>query len=207
VWGAAAGEEPVLRSPLRPAVAVGNEDRERLLRYGVNTLRVARALAPSTLPPCTLVPELNARPEKRYLAVRRLGHYVVSSVLRGTRWSLLEATDPGLWARLRLQVEAFLESVAMQGALVGDRPEDGHFVICDERLNRAVGQHPREVSLLFGIAALQPREFQAWLVTHRAGASSVRAVSVNRRFTEAVQAPEEIETAILRGVLREGIAP
>ena len=207
VWGAAAGEEALLRSPLRPAVAVGEQDRERLLRYGVNTLRVARPQAPPSLAPCTLVPELNARPDKRYLAVRRLGHYVVSSVVRGTRWSLLEATDAGIWARLRLQVEAFLESVAVQGALVGDRPEDGHFVICDERLNRVIGHHPREVNLLFGIAALQPREFQAWLVTHRAGASSVRAVSVNRRFTEAVQTPDEIETAILRGVLREGIMP
>jgi phage tail sheath protein FI len=205
VWGAAAGEESLLRSPLRPAVNVGDRERERLLHYGVNTLRTARAAAQSTHWPTTLVPELNARPEKRILAVRRLGHYVVSSVVRGTRWTLLEATDPKIWLRLRVQVEAFLESVAVQGALVGDRPEDGYFVICDERLNRAVGQHPRELNLLFGIAALRPREFQAWLVTHRAAGSTVRAVSVNRRFTEAVQAQDEIETAILRGVLRENV--
>jgi phage tail sheath protein FI len=205
VWGAAAGEESLLRSPLRPAVNVGERERERLLHYGVNTLRTARPAGQSTHWPTTLVPELNARPEKRILAVRRLGHYVVSSVVRGTRWTLLEATDPTLWLRLRVQVEAFLESVAVQGALVGDRPEDGYFVICDERLNRAVGQHPRELNLLFGIAALRPREFQAWLVTHRAAGSTVRAVSVNRRFTEAVQAQDEIETAILRGVLRDNV--
>jgi uncharacterized protein len=207
VWGAAAGEESLLRAPLRPAVAVSEPDRERLLHYGVNTLRVSRSVTQAPLAPCTLVPELNARPEKRYLAVRRLGHYVVSSVLRGTRWTLLGVNDSKVWSQLRRQVESSLESVAVQGALVGDRPEDGYFVICDERLNRAVSQHPREVNLLFGIAAMRPREFQAWLVTHRAGGSSVRSVSVNRRFTEAIQSQDEIETAILRGVLREGVVP
>jgi hypothetical protein len=34
--------------------------------------------------------------------------------------------------------------------------------------------------LLFGFAASRPAEFQTWLVTHEPGASSVRAVSVNR---------------------------
>jgi phage tail sheath protein FI len=205
VWGAAAGEESLLRAPLRPALTVSEAERERLLRFGVNTVRMARVSMANEFAACTLVPESNAKPEKRYLAVRRLGFYVVSSLVRGTRWTLLGSTDPLLWQRLRGQVEAFLESVAAQGALVGDRPEDGYFVICDERLNRAAGKHPREVNLLIGIAPMQPREFQAWLITHRPGGSTVRPVSVNRRFTEAVQAQDEIETAILRGVLRDGV--
>jgi uncharacterized protein len=205
VWGAAAGEESLLRAPLRPAVHVTEAERERLLRYGVNTLRVARASRAIDLAASTLVPELNAKPEKRYLAVRRLGLYVVGSVLRGTRWTLLGVTETQMWRQLRAQVEAFLESVAAQGALVGDRPEDGYFVICDERLNRAGGRHPREVNLLIGIAPMRPREFQTWLITHRPGGSVVRSVSVNRRFTEAVQAQEEIETAILRGIVRDGV--
>jgi hypothetical protein len=53
-------------------------------------------------------------------------------------------------------------------------------VICDERLNDPEHVAVGRFQLLFGFAASRPGEFQTWLVTHEPGASSVRAVSVNR---------------------------
>jgi hypothetical protein len=43
-----------------------------------------------------------------------------------------------------------------------------------------------------------PGAFDTWLVTHRAGASRVRPVSVNRSATSRNRVEWEIETAILR---------
>jgi hypothetical protein len=201
VWGAAAGDEALLRAPLRLAVAVSESQRERLSRLGVNTLRTARAPLAALHSPRTLVPEISAKSELRFLSARRLGQFVAASILRGTRWALLEPAGAPLWTRLRAQVEAFLESVAQQGALVGDKPEDSYFVVCDARLNGGAGSQTAELRLLFGIAALRPGEFQAWLVTHRTAESSIRQVSVNRVFTGGRRADEEFETAILRGLV------
>jgi len=52
---------------------------------------------------------------------------------------------------------------------------------------------------LFGFATSKPGEFDTWLVTHRAGASRVRPVSVNRSATSKQRVEWEIETSILRG--------
>jgi phage tail sheath protein FI len=98
-------------------------------------------------------------------------------------------------------VEAFLESFAQHGALVGDRAEDSYFVICDERLNSAAVRSRGELHVLFGFAPVRPAEFLAYLVTHRAGGSCVRAVSVNRVATHQRRGEEEVETAILQGLL------
>lgn len=201
VWGAAAGDEALLRAPLRLAVAVSELERERLSRLGVNTLRSARTMPAPMHSPRTLVTELSARSDLRFLSARRLGQYVTASIVRGTRWALLQPAGPQLWARLCAQVEAFLESVAQQGALVGDKPEDSYFVICDARINGIAGLQSSELHLLFGFAALRPGEFHAHLVSHRAAHSSIRQVSVNRVFTGGRRADEEFETGILRGLV------
>jgi uncharacterized protein len=201
VWGAAAGDEALLRAPLRLSVAVSEQERDRLGRMGVNTLRSARTMPAPAHSPRTLVTELSAKSDLRFLSVRRLGQYVTASILRGTRWALLQPPGAPLWLQLRAQVEAFLESVAQQGALVGDKPQDSYFVICDERINGVAGLQSSELHLLFGFAALRPGEYQAYLISHRAGGSSIRAVSVNRVFTGGKRADEEFETGILRGIL------
>jgi phage tail sheath protein FI len=154
-------------------------------------------MSADTPAPRTLVPDLAARIELQLLPVRRLAHCVVASVMEGTRWALLEPAGDGLWQRLRGQVEAFLESFAQHGAIVGDRAEDSYFVICDQRLNSA----PGELRVLFGFAPVRPAGFLSYLVTHRAAGSSVRAVSVSRVATHRSRGDEEVETAILQGLL------
>lgn len=196
---AAVTEEYPLRGPAQLAAPVSDDQRERLATLGVNTLRVLRSGAAAAPEPRTLVPDLTARSELRLLSVRRRAHCIVTSIMQGTRWALLEAPGDVLWQRLRAQVELFLESCVRQGGLAGDRAEDSYFVICDSRLNPP-GSGRGELQLLFGLAPLRPAEFISYLLTHTAAGSSVRAVSVNRVATHRRRDADEIETAMLRGL-------
>jgi uncharacterized protein len=199
VWAAAESEEAVLRPGLRPAVAVSDADRARLAQAGVNTLLAVRSGAPSGLSPRTLAAGGSGASDWRYLSARRLALFIAASVEQGTRWVLLEHNGPATWERARVQVENFLETLAAQGAFAGAAAEETHFVIADERVNRPQTLAEGKFNLLFGFATSRPGEFDTWLVTHRAGASRVRPVSVNRSATSRQRVEWEIETSILRG--------
>ncbi|HEX8784485.1 MAG TPA: hypothetical protein VF764_14000, partial [Steroidobacteraceae bacterium] len=199
VWAAAESEEAILRPGLRPAVPVSEADRARLAQAGVNTLLAVRSGSRSGGSPRTLALGGNGASDWRYLSARRLALFVAASIEQGTRWVLLEHNGPSTWQRARAQVEGFLDSLAAQGAFAGAGAEDSHFVIADERVNRPQTLAEGKFNLLFGFATSKPGEFDTWLVTHRAGASRVRPVSVNRAATSKQRVEWEIETSILRG--------
>jgi uncharacterized protein len=198
VWTAAESEEAILRPGLRPAVPVSDADRVRLAQAGVNTLLSVRAGSRTGVAPRTLGTGGRGSTDWKYLSARRLALFVAASVEQGTRWVLLEHNGPPTWERARAQVEGFLDALAAQGAFAGATSEDSHFVIADERVNRPQTLAEGKFNLLFGFATSKPGEFDTWLVTHRAGASRVRPVSVNRSKTSQQRVEWEIETSILR---------
>jgi len=198
VWSAAESEEAVLRPGLRPAVPVSEADRVRLAQAGVNTLLAVRAGPRTGVSPRTLAAGGSGAADWRYLSARRLALFVAASIEQGTRWVLLEHNGPATWERAQAQVEAFLDALAAQGAFVGADHTESHFVIADERVNRPSTLAEGKFNLLFGFATSKPGEFDTWLVTHRAGASRVRPVSVNRSATSKHRVEWEIETSILR---------
>lgn len=199
VWTAAETEEAVLRPGLRPAVPVTDADRARLAQAGVNTLLAVRGGSRTGVSPRTLAAGAGGTADWKYLSARRLALFVAASIEQGTRWVLLEHNGPQTWERAQAQVEAFLDALAGQGAFVGAEHAESHFVIADERVNRPSTLAEGKFNLLFGFAASKPGEFDTWLVTHRAGASRVRPVSVNRSATCKQRVEWEIETSILRG--------
>jgi phage tail sheath protein FI len=199
VWAAAESEEAILRPGLRPAVPVLEADRARLAQAGVNTLLAVRTGPRSGISPRTLAGGGSGASDWRYLSARRLALFVAASIEQGTRWVVLEHNGPSTWQRAQAQVESFLDSLAAQGAFAGVGAEDSHFVIADERVNRPQTLAEGKFNLLFGFATSKPGEFDTWLVTHRAGASRVRPVSVNRSATSKQRVEWEIETSILRG--------
>lgn len=200
VWAAAESEEAVLRPGLRPAVPVCEADRARLAQAGVNTLLAVRAGgARSAASPRTLAAGGRGTSDWKYLSARRLALFIAASVEQGTRWVLLEHNGPATWERAQAQVESFLDELAAQGAFAGAAAEETHFVIADERVNRPQTLAEGKFNLLFGFATSKPGDFDTWLVTHRAGASRVRPVSVNRSATSRQRVEWEIETSILRG--------
>jgi uncharacterized protein len=199
VWAAAESEETVLRPGLRPAVPVSDAERARLAQTGINTLLSVRSGSRGASSPRTLATGGSGASDWKYLSARRLALFIAASVERGTRWVLLEHNGVATWERARAQVESFLDGLAAQGAFAGAEAEETHFVIADERVNRPQTLAEGKFNLLFGFATSKPGEFDTWLVTHRAGASRVRPVSVNRSATAGKRVEWEIETSILRG--------
>jgi len=195
VWSVAENEEAVLRPGLRPAVPVNEAERVRLSQAGINTLVSVRNGARTGLSPRTLAA---GGSDWRYLSARRLALFVAASIEQGTRWVLLEHNGPPIWERAQAQVQAFLDELAAQGAFAGAAPDESHFVIADERVNHPQSLAEGKFNLLFGFATSKPGAFDTWLVTHRAGASRVRPVTVNRSATSKNRVEWEIETAILR---------
>jgi phage tail sheath protein FI len=180
VWSAGETEEAVLRPGLRPAVIVTEAERVRLAQGGVNTLLAVRSGAPSGVSPRTLAAGGSGAPDWKYLSARRLALFVAASIEEGTRWVLLEHNTRDTWRRAQAQAEEFLATLAAEGAFAGASPAETHFVICDERVNPPQSLGEGKLNLLFGFASSKPGSFDSWLVTHRAGASRVRPVSVNR---------------------------
>jgi uncharacterized protein len=201
LWSAVESQEVTLRPGTQPAVGVSDADRLRLAQVGINTLSVPRPASGGSgvhVDARTLATGGSGFPNWKYLSARRLGLWVATSVERGTRWVLLEQNVPATWARARSLVDTFLEVLAEQGAFASANSGDRHFVICDERVNRADTVADGRVNLLFGVATSRPGEFDAWLVTHHPAASRVRPVSVNRLATSRQRVEWEIETTILK---------
>jgi phage tail sheath protein FI len=198
VWAATESDEAILRPGLRPAVAVSDADRIRLTQAGVNTLVSVRSSVRATISPRTLAAGGCGISDWKYLSARRLSLFIAASIEEGTRWVVLEHNGPATWDRARLLAETFLEGLAELGAFIGTSPDESYFVIGDERVNRPALVAEGKFNLLFGFATSKPGEFDTWLVTHQAGASRVRPVSVNRSTTSKHRVEWEIETGILR---------
>lgn len=201
VWAPAEAEEPILRPAFKLATAVGDAERERLAHAGINTLQSIRATGRARLTPCTLAGDASGPADLRPLPARRLGLFVVRSIEQGTQWLLAAPNEPQSWQRAQAQVEQFLDELDREGAFAGSEPKDSYFVICDERINRPETIAEGKLHLLFGIAAVKPAEFHAWLITYQDHASRVRTVAVNRLATAQQRVDWEIETAILRNEL------
>ncbi len=199
LWSAIESEESFLRPGLRPAAVVSDLERIRLAQAGVNTLVSSRSNVRQALSPRTLTSGGAGASDWKYLCARRLALFVASSVEQGTRWVLTEPNIPSTWERARAQVDAFLESLARQGAFVGTAPDENHFAIADDRVNREQTVAEGKFNLLYGFATSKPGEFDTWMVTHHPASSRVRPVSVNRLATSRHRVEWEIETAILRG--------
>jgi len=199
VWSAAEGEEVVLRSGLRPAVAVTESERQRFAQAGVNTLQSVRAGTRDALSLRTLAAGSSGAPDWKYLSARRLALFITASLERGTRWMLFEHNGPVAWRRAEEQVGSFLGNLHEQGAFAGSRPDESYFVICDDRVNTPESVADGKFKLLFGYAVTRPGDFHAMLITHQAGASRVRHVTPNRSATSQRRLEWEIETSILRG--------
>ena len=115
----------------------------------------------------------------RSLAAKRLALLVVNSIERGTRWMVFEPNEPATWRRATAQLREFMATLEERGAFAERETGDRWFVVCDERVNRDRHREQGIVNILFGIPALRPGHFHAWLVSHRAGGSRVQTVSPN----------------------------
>lgn len=195
VW--ASVDAGLLRPGLRPACAVRVSEGARLASLGINVLHAVRAAEKLPCVPRTLAAGTPGSSDWKHLGARRLALLIVASIERGTRWMLFAGNGPESWARATAQVSAFLEGLAAEGAFGDRQREENYFVICDQRVNDPEAVEAGRTSLLYGIAASRPGEFHACLVTHHAGMSRSRLVSVNRLVTCGKRVEAEVEAAII----------
>jgi phage tail sheath protein FI len=95
----------------------------------------------------------------RYVSVRRL----LITLRRWVNTTMADvAFEPSgrlLWARIRRQLNTFLESLFRAGALKGSSPAEAFFVRCDAANNTAADRDAGRVVVEIGLAPAVPAEF------------------------------------------------
>jgi Bacteriophage tail sheath protein len=107
--------------------------------------------------------------EYKYIPVRRLALFLEESLYRGTQWVVFEPNDEPLWAQIRLNVGAFMNTLFRQGAFQGTTPREAYFVKCDKETTTQNDINLGIVNILVGFAPLKPAEFVVIQLRQMAG--------------------------------------
>ncbi len=116
---------------------------------------------------------LSSDPAWRYVNIRRYFNYLEKSILNGTDWVVFEPNDPGLWAKIRRSIAAFLVNEWRKGALFGTAPGEAYYVKCDEENNPAEGIDAGQVVCDIGVAPVKPAEFVIFRLSQFSGGVSL----------------------------------
>ena len=95
----------------------------------------------------------------KYAPVRRMALFLEESLYRGTKWVLFEPNDQPLWAAIRLNVGAFMQTYFLKGAFQGQTPDQAYFVKCDSETTTQTDIDNGIVNILVGFAPVKPAEF------------------------------------------------
>ncbi|NRF71720.1 phage tail sheath family protein [Aquincola sp. S2] len=158
VWKAPAGIEADTRGVLDVELNLTDNENGVLNKLGVNCIRKfpngivnwgARTLDGSD----------DFGSEWKYIPIRRLALFLEESLFRGTKWVVFEPNDEPLWAKIRMNVGAFMLSQFRQGAFQGSTPDKAFFVKCDGETTTANDRNLGIVNIQVGFAPLKPAEF------------------------------------------------
>lgn len=102
---------------------------------------------------------ISLQSEWRYINARRLFMFVEKSVYNATHWIVFENNGPGLWARIKAQIQGFLTNLFNDGLFAGTTPAQAFFVTVDESNNDQSSIDAGQVIIDVGIAPNKPAEF------------------------------------------------
>ncbi len=160
VWKSPAGPDATLIGVKSLDFNLTDAESETLNARGVNCLRSFPTFGNVAWGARTLAGADDPGSDWKYIAVRRLALFIEESVVRGTQWVGFEkADDEPLWARLRLEVGAFMQSLFVKGAFQGGRPSLAYFVKCDRETMTDADIASGIVNIAVGFAPLRPAEF------------------------------------------------
>jgi phage tail sheath protein FI len=158
IWKAPAGIEADLRGILDVEVNLTDLENGVLNKLGVNCLRKfpsgivnwgARTMSGSD----------SDTSEWKYIPIRRLALFLEESLYRGTKWVVFEPNDEPLWAKIRLNLGAFMMRLFRQGAFQGSTPDKAFYVKCDGETTIQADRNLGIVNIEVGFAPLKPAEF------------------------------------------------
>jgi phage tail sheath protein FI len=95
----------------------------------------------------------------KYVPVRRFTLFLEESLYRGTKWAVFEPNDEPLWAQIRLNLGAFMQSLFRHGAFQGKSAREAYFVKCDSETTTQTDINNGIVNIVVGFAPLKPAEF------------------------------------------------
>jgi len=159
VWKAPAGLEATVAGVRGVSVPMTDLENGRLNPRGLNCLRTFPLAGTVVWGSRTLRGADGLADQWKYLPVRRTALYIEESLYRGTKWAVFEPNDEPLWASLRLNVGAFMNSLYRQGAFMGSTPREAYLVKCDRENNPDNDVNRGIVNILVGFKPLQPAEF------------------------------------------------
>ena len=132
---------------------------------------------------------LSSDPEWKYVAIRRVGLFLLESIYEGTEWAVFEDNDETLWNELRAVTEDFLLGLFQQGWFQGSSPSDAFFVRCDRTSMTQQDIDEGRTILIFGIATTRPAEFLILQIVHERANTSSLPADLSRRAGRIVATP------------------
>ncbi len=169
VWKAPAGIDAAIRGTSGLGVLLTDGENGELNPIAINCLREFRVIGRVVWGSRTLRGADALTDEYKYIPVRRLALYIEESLYRGTKWVVFEPNDEPLWAQIRLNVGAFMNTLFRQGAFQGQTPKDAYLVKCDKDTTTQDDINKGIVNILVGFAPLKPAEFVVIKIQQLAG--------------------------------------
>jgi len=135
------------------------EQRQRLLRAGINTLARRSALHLQLLGSITQSRHANVAGGSDDLTLRSEVLFIMRRLRLGTRWVAFNESGPRVWRELREQLAEFMASLHEQGMLAGAGGDQSWFIKCDHDTNRGLVPHQGTVGFVVGFALRKPGEY------------------------------------------------
>jgi phage tail sheath protein FI len=159
VWKAPAGSEAGINGAAGLAITMSDAENGQLNPRAVNCLRTMPVFGNVVWGARTLHGDNDRASEWKYVPVRRMALFLEESLYRGTQWVVFEPNDEPLWAQIRLNIGAFMQSLFRQGAFQGTSPREAYFVKCDKETTTQTDINLGIVNIIVGFAPLKPAEF------------------------------------------------
>lgn len=169
VWKAPAGTEAAINGSLGLETVVSDAENGQLNPLGINCLRTFPIYGNVVWGARTLHGQDERGSDWKYVPVRRLTLMLEESLYRGTQWVVFEPNDEPLWAQIRLNVGAFMNSLFRQGAFQGKTPREAYLVKCDRETTTQDDINRGIVNILVMFAPLKPAEFVVIKIQQMAG--------------------------------------
>jgi phage tail sheath protein FI len=169
VWKAPAGTEARIVGVPALSVPLTDAENGQLNPVGINCLRTMPAAGRVVWGARTLEGSDRLASEWKYIPVRRMALFIEETLFRGTQWVVFEPNDEPLWAQIRLNIGAFMQSLFRQGAFQGSTPREAYLVKCDRETTTQDDINRGVVNIMVGFAPLKPAEFVIIKIQQLAG--------------------------------------
>ena len=169
VWKAPAGQEAALVGVRGLAANLTDGENGQLNPLGVNCLRSFPVTGNVVWGARTYRGADQLTSEWKYIPVRRLALFIEETLYRNLQWVVFEPNDEPLWAQIRLNVGAFMQTLFRQGAFQGRSPREAYLVKCDRETTTQNDINMGVVNILVGFAPLKPAEFVIVKIQQLAG--------------------------------------